>query len=59
MQVWKLYDGRRKLELEVVEDDRFPGMWRIRAPNGELSDMVNLTRAKDAALGFCVSHERR
>ena len=24
-------------------------MWRIRYPDGRLSDMVNLTRAKDAA----------
>ena len=33
----------------LVPDDRWPGMWRVR--NGDcLSDMVNLTRAKDAAL---------
>jgi hypothetical protein len=25
-------------------------MWRVRLPNGGASDMVNLTRAKDAAL---------
>jgi hypothetical protein len=26
----------------------WPGMWRIRLPGGHHSDMVNLTRAKDA-----------
>lgn len=35
--------------LHIVPDDRFPGMWRIR-DDVRLSDMVNLTRAKDAAL---------
>ena len=30
-------------------DDRYPTMWRIHWPDGSVSDMVNLTRAKDAA----------
>jgi hypothetical protein len=34
---------------EVVPDNRWSGMWRVRWPDGNLSDMVNLTRAKDAA----------
>jgi len=25
-------------------------MWRVRLPNGQLTDTVNLTRAKDAAV---------
>jgi hypothetical protein len=29
-------------------------MYRIRFPDGGLSDMVNLTRAKDAALAFAL-----
>jgi hypothetical protein len=32
----------------VVPDEKYPGMWRVRS-DGRLSDMVNLTRAKDAA----------
>jgi hypothetical protein len=28
--------------------ERYPGMYRLRLPDGRLSDMVNLTRAKDA-----------
>ncbi len=39
----------RKL-VEVVPDAKWPGMWRVRSLDGSLSDMVNLTRAKDAAL---------
>ena len=33
----------------VVPDDKWPGMWRIVWPDGKISDMVNLDRAKDAA----------
>jgi hypothetical protein len=31
-----------------VPDERFPGMYRLKRADGSLSDMVNLTRAKDA-----------
>jgi hypothetical protein len=34
---------------EVVPDANWSGMWRVRWPDGQLSDMANLTRAKDAA----------
>jgi hypothetical protein len=27
----------------------WPGMWRVRLPEGYLTDMVNLSRATDAA----------
>jgi len=33
----------------LVPDREHPHMWRLRLPNGQLTDMVNLTRAKDAA----------
>ena len=32
----------------LVQDQRFPNMWRIAIPDGRLSNMVNITRAKDA-----------
>jgi hypothetical protein len=35
--------------IEVVPDAKWPGMWRARKADGTLTDMVNLTRAKDAA----------
>ena len=33
----------------VVADQEWPGMYRVRLPDGRLTDMVNLTRALDAA----------
>jgi hypothetical protein len=32
----------------IVPDAKWPGMYRLRLPDGSLSVMVNLTRAKDA-----------
>jgi hypothetical protein len=38
-----------RLLATVVPDPDWDGMWRVRMPNGNVSDRVNLTRAKDAA----------
>jgi hypothetical protein len=46
---------RPKLVPEAVH----PGMWRVRWPDGRLSDMTNLTRAKDAVACFMETEERR
>jgi hypothetical protein len=43
----------------VVPDAAHPGMWRVRWPDGRLSDMTNLTRAKDAVTCFIETEERR
>ena len=40
--------------LHVVPDTVYPGMWRIRSPDGRLTDMANLTRAKDAAVSIAL-----
>jgi hypothetical protein len=37
-----------KLDPRIVPDARWPDMYRIKKPDGTLSDMVNLTRARDA-----------
>jgi hypothetical protein len=51
----QLYFGRRKV-LRVVPDERYPGlMWRVERPDGSLSDMANLTWAKDAAIAIACS----
>jgi hypothetical protein len=39
---------KRILPPDIFPDAKWPGMYRLRLPNGRLSDMVNLTRAKDA-----------
>jgi hypothetical protein len=38
--------------LAIVPDVTWPDMWRIKLSNGLLSDMINLTRAKDAAVSL-------
>jgi hypothetical protein len=40
--------SNRQLRPRVISDANWPGMYRVRWPDGTLSDMVNLTRAKDA-----------
>jgi hypothetical protein len=39
----------------VVPDPDWDGMWRVRMPNGNVSDMVNLARAKDAAQSIALA----
>jgi hypothetical protein len=49
---WKdngLYLGTRLTGYGVVQDERYPSMWRVRYPDGSLSDIVNRTRARDGA----------
>jgi hypothetical protein len=43
------YGKSTKPVMHIVPDEKYPGMWRIMAPDGTMSDMVNITRAKDAA----------
>jgi hypothetical protein len=37
--------------VRIVPDQIHHGMWRVVRPDGTPSEMVNLTRAKDAAFG--------
>ena len=46
----ELHRGRQ-IVATIEPDKVWPKMWRVRLPNGWLSDMANLTRAKDAAVG--------
>lgn len=43
------YGKSGKVLARVLPDEKYPAMWRIHWPDGEVSDMVNLTRARDAA----------
>jgi hypothetical protein len=43
--------GPRKTALGIVSivlDAKWPNMYRLRFPDGRLTDMVNITRARDA-----------
>ena len=37
-----------KLDPRILPDPKWPGMYRIKRPDGSLSDMANLTRCRDA-----------
>jgi hypothetical protein len=50
---------RRRKALQIERDSKYPQMWRVRLPDGTLTDMVNLTRAKDAALDIAEGIETR
>ena len=49
--IWQLRIGTRDTGLTVCQDTCWPGMWRIHYQD-KVSDMVNLTRAKDAAVSW-------
>jgi hypothetical protein len=52
---WALHAiGHRSAIVHVVPDGVRPGMWRIRHPDGRLSDMANLTWAKDGAIAVAM-----
>jgi hypothetical protein len=42
-------NGGRQITIEPAQ---YPGLWRVHYPDGSLSDALNATRAKDAALAF-------
>ena len=45
--------GRVKL-AEIKPDPVWPGMWRVVTPSG-VSDLANLSRARDAALALALA----
>lgn len=42
----------RRKGHQIVPEETWSGMFRIRRPDGTLTDMVNLTRALDALAAF-------
>lgn len=55
------WDGNRlrlnsgRLLATVEPDARWNGMWRVRTPDGALTDMVNHARARDAAVSLALN----
>jgi len=41
--------------LSIEPDQIYPGMWRVRNPDGTLTDMVNISQARDAAWGIALA----
>jgi hypothetical protein len=51
----KLYRKGSTYPLIGIERDSvFPDMWRVRPPDSTLSDMVNRSRCKDAAVSIAL-----
>jgi hypothetical protein len=46
---WRLFVGRRRFG-DVVPDSKYPGMWRSPKSNGRMSNMANLSWAKNSVL---------
>lgn len=44
---------------KLVQDKNYSEMYRIKWPDGKISDMVNKTRAKDAILRFNETEGRK
>lgn len=51
MTYYALHIGKRATGVEVHPDHKWPDMWRIHFKD-DVSGMVNLTRAKDAAISW-------
>jgi hypothetical protein len=49
----------RKPALRIERDPIFGSMWRVRLPSGGVSDMLNVSRAKDLALDLAEGIEAR
>jgi hypothetical protein len=47
--------GKGEPVVSIVPDRKYPQMWRVKYPDGRLTDMVNLSRARDAARGIAIS----
>ena len=54
----RLSSGRRVLAT-LEPDQQWPGLWRVRLPNGSVSDMVNKARARDAARTLALMDVRK
>ena len=50
----RLFSGQGRVLANIEPDLTWPRMWRVRLPDGYLTDMVNLSRAKDAAASLAL-----
>jgi hypothetical protein len=48
-----------RLLATIEPDGTWDGMFRVRLPSGHVTDMVNLTRAKDAATSLALADLNR
>ena len=55
----KLLAGSKNTGAKIITDSQWPGMFRVEYPPGTVSDMTNLTRARDAAISIVAHHLNR
>ena len=48
----RLHLGRRSTGITLIPEATYPGMWRVRWPDGQVSPMANRTRCKEATIRF-------
>lgn len=51
----RLFSSRGRVLPSIEPDKTWPGMWRVRLPDEYLSEMVNLSRARDAAASLALA----
>ena len=51
----RLHSVRGRVLAAIEPDREWPGMWRVRMPDRHLTDMLNLSRAKDAAASIALT----
>lgn len=51
----RLYYGNQATGFGIVQDQTYPSMWRVELPDKTRTDMVNRSRAKDAAQALATS----
>ena len=50
----RLFSSHVRVLASIEPDQTWPGMWRVRLPGGYITDIVNLSRAKDAAASLAL-----
>ena len=46
---------RQRKIIQIVRDQQYPSMWHIRLPDGTVTDMLNRSRARDAARSIAIT----
>ena len=50
----RLFSSRGRVLATIEPDQTWPSIWRVRLSDGYLTDMLNLSRAKDAAASLAL-----
>ena len=51
--------SKRLCRPKAIPDSVYPSLWRVRWPDGRVSDLANVTRVNDAIACFMESADRQ